>query len=114
MLEDEREKLLRIKKLYFLNANIFQNRKQLLLESNIRNFLERDEKKLLYRHIHNHGCDKIDDQLMEIGVITDQTGVSTIKKLLGSQIRKSMIINPDDNSSFFNNSQSKPLTIVNS
>jgi len=66
MLDDDLGKLLEIKKLYFKHANIHQNHNLLRKESQVRDFLERNEKKLLYLSM---GSKKhADDQLMELGI----------------------------------------------
>ena len=49
LLNEDMEKLLQIKQLYFHQANIHLDRHILERESQVRHFLDRDEKKLLYR-----------------------------------------------------------------
>ena len=53
VLENDLDKLLEVKKLYYRNSDIHQNHKKLMKESLVRDFLERDEKKLLYREVYS-------------------------------------------------------------
>lgn len=69
LLEEDSEKLLLIKQIYFQHANIHVKHNQLRKASDVRNFLERDEKKLLYQSQH-YNNKKTDPQLLELGVIS--------------------------------------------
>ena len=69
LLNEDMDKLFEVKKLYFQHANIHQDRHQLKRESQIRQFLERDDKKLLYRNAYSNKRFKSDEQLIQMGII---------------------------------------------
>ena len=76
------DKLFEIKKLYFLHANIHQSREKLKRESEVRDFLDRDEKKLLYQSQHSKIPKQYDKQLIELGVITHKRAKKSKADLL--------------------------------
>ena len=69
LLDEDMDKLYEVKRLYFQHANIHQDRHQLKRESQIRQFLERDDKKLLYRNAYSNKRYKTDEQLVQLGII---------------------------------------------
>ena len=69
LLEDNEAKLLQIKQLYFQHVNIHVKHEEMRQASIVRDFLDRDEKKLLYRSQH-YNSKKVDPQLLELGVVT--------------------------------------------
>lgn len=78
LLDEDRDKLMDIKKLYFHYSNIHHDidRSNLNLEhSDVRKFLDRDEKKLLYRHLNSskHNKQKLDPQLLSLGIMGSTT-----------------------------------------
>ena len=86
LLQEDFTKLLLIKKIYFYNANIHQDSDILRKESSVRDFLDRDEKKLLYNYSSKNN--EVDNQLVELGVLTDKKhkyGTGSLRQALECQ-----------------------------
>jgi hypothetical protein len=60
-MNDDLKKLLKVKEIYFRFANIHMKEKNYTEKSCVRQFLERDEKKLLYQSIYSTSNDLIDE-----------------------------------------------------
>ena len=86
-MDNDKDKLIEAKKIYFMHANIHQNHSALIKESNVRQFLERDEKKMLYRSAYT--SKDHDPQLMELGV----TMQPQVRKTLTNTTHPSEIFN---------------------